>query len=139
VGRPLGASDTFAALKKLNSPGDVEGTFERLGKILAPSGFHGTVSVQLVDETAGKQKTSHFTLTLADGKAKVSDEPAEKPDVEFITTAETWQEIAAGKLEPQDAFFGGRMRLRGKAELAREMFHSLLNRATHPHTRKEGT
>jgi putative sterol carrier protein len=117
----LSAADVFAALKDLNGAANVKASFERLGKLLAVSDFSGTVSVQLVDEDRGEQKTSQFVITVANGKAKTSSERPDKPDIEFITTTATWQEVAAGKLTPQEAFFNGRMRLRGKAELAREL------------------
>jgi hypothetical protein len=135
--RSLSPADTFAALKNLNGEADVEETFERLGKLLAPSGVLGTISVQLVDQAEGKPKTSHFFVTVADGKARISGERPNKLDMEFITTTATWQEVAAGKLTPQEAFFKGRMRLRGKIGLARELFKTSA-RAADSHDKGKG-
>jgi putative sterol carrier protein len=46
----------------------------------------------------------------------------ERPDVEIITRAETWWEIADGRLSPLEAFVKGRLRVRGKIELAKRIF-----------------
>jgi len=115
-------ASTFATIQNLAASGerDVAKALHRLGELLAPSQLHATFQLQLVHDTVGEQ-TSSVRLMLADGKATISSERIDNPDVEIITTPETWWEIATGKLGPQDAFFSGRMRLRGDTRVAQNM------------------
>jgi putative sterol carrier protein len=113
---------TFAAMQNLAPSGerDVTKALHRLGELLAPSQLHATFQLQLVHDAVGEQ-TSSVRLMLADGKATISSERVDNPDVEIITTPETWWEIATGKLAPHDAFFSGRMRVRGDTRMAQNM------------------
>jgi putative sterol carrier protein len=95
-------------------------TIDRLGELLAPSQIRAIFQLRLVYDTAGDQ-TSCVKLVLDAGKATTSSEAVDDPDVEIITTPDTWWEIATGKLAPHEAFFGGRMRLRGDARIAQDM------------------
>jgi len=112
----------FAVIKDLTAPGprDIAKTIDRLGELLAPSQRRATFQLRLVHDTAGEQ-ASCVKLVLDAGKAATSSEPVDNPDVEIITTPDTWWEIATGKLAPHDAFLGGRMRVRGDTRIAQDM------------------
>ena len=114
--------DRFAMIKDLTAPGprDIAKTIDRLGELLAPSQRRATFQLRLVHDTAGDQ-TSCVKLVLDAGKATTSSEPVDNPDVEIITTPDTWWEMATGRLAPHEAFLGGRMRLRGDARRAQDM------------------
>jgi hypothetical protein len=118
--------DKFAVLKDLTAPGprDLARTVERLGELLAPSRLRANLQLRLVHDTAGKE-TACVRLTLDLGTATTSSEPMDDPDLELITTPDTWWEIATGKLAPHDAFLGGRMRVRGDTDLAQDMLREV--------------
>jgi SCP-2 sterol transfer family len=112
----------FGTIQDLTASGerDVAKALRRLGDLLAPSQLNTTFQLQLVHDTIGEQ-TSSAGLMLADGKTTITSEPIDSPDVEIITTPETWWEIATGKLAPHDAFLGGRMRVRGDTSMAQNI------------------
>jgi putative sterol carrier protein len=118
----------------LRGPRDIADSFVRLGENVARARFAGIIRVQLRDKTEAGENVSHFTVTVANGKARIEPEAGGKPDVEFITTSETWMEIASGKLAAPDAFFAGRMRVRGKMRLTRDM----LKRVAASHAQRGG-
>jgi putative sterol carrier protein len=120
------AASRFATIQNLTSPGerDVTKALHRLGELLAPSQLHASFQLQLVHDALGEQ-TSFTRLSLAGGKATISPERVDNPDVEIITTPETWWEIATGKLAPHDAFFSGRMRVRGDTRVAQKMLKAV--------------
>lgn len=120
-----GDTGRFPVLQDLSAPGprDLARTVDRLGELLSSSQLRTTFQIRLVHDAAGEE-TSCVRLVLDAGNATTSSEPVDNPDVEIITTPDTWWEIATGKLTPHDAFFGGRMRLRG----SRRMALSMLNR-----------
>jgi hypothetical protein len=120
--------EPFAAIKDLTGGReivDTAATFARLGELLASSGLRATLQVHLLDQAdrhdeADPHKSS-FTVKLVDKKATTGTRALSKADVELITTPETWLEIARGELPPHEAFFSGRMRVRGNVGLAQDM------------------
>jgi putative sterol carrier protein len=124
--RQARASDVggFPVVQDLSAPGprDLARTVDRLGELLSSSQIRATFQLRFVHDTAGDQ-TSCLRLVLDAGKATTSSEPVENPDVEIITTPDTWWEIATGKLAPHDAFRSGRMRLRGSRRIALSMLN----------------
>jgi hypothetical protein len=129
--RPPTASDAFAAMVDLRGSRDIADSFARLGESVARAGFGGIIRVQLRDRTEAGENVSHFTVTVANRKVRVEPEAGDKPDVEFITTSETWMEIASGRLAAPAAFFAGRMRVRGKMRVTRDMLKRVA--ASHAH------
>jgi putative sterol carrier protein len=64
---------------------------------------------------------SAFSVTFGAEKGKSTAKAALNRTVETITTPETWAEIAGGRMAPHDAFFSGRMRVRGSVALAQTL------------------
>jgi putative sterol carrier protein len=125
--RPRQVMTQFAVLKDVTNRASLADTFERLGNLLAQSELRGSLKVQLLeaaDADTGKRQERYFTIVVADNKVKIKTGESEAADVELITTPDTWWEIAAGKLAPHDAFFNGRMRIRGDFGLAQDMLKS---------------
>lgn len=100
----------FAVLPDLTGGGDdIAATFDRFAKALESSGLRGIVQFLVSD---GKQQKT-FAVHLENGSVRVESKGVSLPDLEIITTAETWRGIASGAVSPLDAFTGGRMRVRG--------------------------
>jgi SCP-2 sterol transfer family len=99
-------------------------TIARLGELLGPTGLRGTFQLRLLDAATGKEH-SLVNVTLNGAKGKAGARPIEKPDVEIVTTSETWSEIASSRLPPILAFLTGRMRVRGDVRMAQIMHRHL--------------
>ena len=99
-------------------------TIARLGDLLGPSGIRGTLQLRLLDNATGKEQ-SLLNVTLNGAKARAGTRSIEKPNVEIVTTSETWSEIASGRLPPILAFLTGRMRVRGDVRMAQVMHRHL--------------
>jgi hypothetical protein len=99
-------------------------TIARLGELLGSSNIRGTIQLRLLDKATGKEQ-SLLNVTLNGVKAKTGIRPIGKPDVELVTTPETWSEIASGQLPPILAFLSGRMRVRGNVRLAQVVHRHL--------------
>jgi putative sterol carrier protein len=112
----------FAAIKDLTSGGkaSVAETAKNLGKLLASAQTKGSLRLSLIEGGDAANPTV-YDIPLGGKKSKSTSKAAARPTIELITTPETWMEIAAGRLAPHDAFFGGRMRVRGKAFLAQRL------------------
>jgi putative sterol carrier protein len=111
----------FATIKDLTRGGKASAaeTAKNLGEQLAAVKAKGTLRLSLLEGGKAANTTS-YDVPLGGAKAKGTKSPV-KPTIELITTPETWMEIASGRLAPHDAFFGGRMRVRGKAFTAQHM------------------
>ena len=100
--------------------GDAGERMNALGRALHKI-TRGVVRITLGPE----EKARRWNIGLAPGGAKVAEGDAGEPDLELITSEETWSEIIGGRLSPLDAFTGGRIRVLGDVELARLMFRAL--------------
>jgi hypothetical protein len=123
--KPL-TSMRFAVMKDLKKVGGASAaeTTRKLGEELASAKAHGILRLRLL-EGGDLAKASVFDIPLggaAGAKGKGSAKGTGNPTVELITTPETWDEIASGRLAPHDAFLGGRMRVRGNAFTAQRLF-----------------
>ncbi len=101
--------------------GDVEGTFERLAEMLKQSAETGSIQFRIV----AKDQPRYWNLRLDEQGCTVHLDRLDKPDLEIITTAETWLQIAGGKLSPLIAFARGRMRVRGDEKLGKRLLKQL--------------
>jgi len=80
-----------------------------MASLLESAGFDLGIAFQIrVDGTFRA-----FSVSVAAGKGKAVTEANPDADLEVITSAETWNEIASGRLSPLDAFVDGKLRLRG--------------------------
>lgn len=113
----------YASLRPLNEPSlrEFERAFERLGELLEKSGERGRLQFQIRSAEARR----YWSFELAAEGCRLRAEPVEKPDVEIITQAETWWQIADGTLSPVEAFGRGKMRIRGDLELAKRLYKKL--------------
>ena len=100
---------------------DVEGTFERLSEMLKQSADNGSIQFRIVD----KDQPRYWNLRLDAQGCSVHVDRVNKPDLEIITTAETWLQIAGGKLSPLIAFARRKMRIRGDEKLGKRLLKQL--------------
>jgi putative sterol carrier protein len=104
-----------------------------LARQLADTPERGRVQLRLVGRSESESETWDVELAPKGAKAakrtkagKTSRRAGGKlPDLEIVTRAETWDCIADGSLSPLEAFLGGRLRLRGDAELAKRIVRHL--------------
>lgn len=101
--------------------GDVAGTFERLAELLKDSPDNGSIQFRIVD----KDQPQYWNLRLDAQGCTVHFDRVDKPDLEIITIAETWLQIAGGKLSPLVAFARGKMRIRGDEKLGKRLLTQL--------------
>jgi len=100
---------------------DVEGTFERLAELLKDSPDNGSIQFRIVD----KDQPRYWNLRLEAQGCSVHVDRLDKPDLEIITQAETWLQIAGGKLSPLIAFARHKMRIRGDEKLGKRLLKQL--------------
>ena len=96
-------------------PRNMTTAFDEIGKRLGKSKRSAVVRVTLA--AAGQSDTWFFAMKS--GRCKISHDTQRKADLELITTAEVWVEIASGRISPLEAFGRGKLRFRGDVELAR--------------------
>lgn len=115
---------SYVRLQKLTEPmrPELATTFNRVAEIL--SKIRNGRPLQLQFSILDKEDKEPIPWSVAITKAgpRVEQKAAERPDVEIITRAETWWEIAEGKLSPLEAFLTGRLRVRGHIERAKRVF-----------------
>ena len=90
-------------------------SFKRMAEALAKTRHAGTIQFTIQDG----RSTRRWCLTMSPDGSNVSESRVEKPDLEILTDAESWAEIASGDIAPLEAFGQGRVRVRGDIELAR--------------------
>lgn len=95
--------------------GEIARSFEKLAGALARSDRKGAIQFTIREG----RKTRRWCLTLTPGDCHVAEAEVGHPDLEILTDAEMWAEIASGEISPLEAFGSGRVRVRGDIELAR--------------------
>jgi putative sterol carrier protein len=60
-----------------------------------------------------------WCLAMTPSGCEVTETATERPDLEIVTDATSWADIASGKLAVLEAFGLGKVRVRGSIELAR--------------------
>jgi len=117
----LGEFAKFKRLTQMNIS-QPSATFEQMVRSLADAPFKGIARFQL---WTGSQSES-FTISIEKGgKTKMEKNSDRKPDLEIITSPETWLLIAQGTLAPLEAFARGLMRVRGDIKLAQQIMNRL--------------
>lgn len=91
--------------------------FEHTGRLLAAEphrteGLTATYQFDIDGEGGGS-----WTLAVVEGAARVSPGPADQPDVVVLMEAQDFVDLSNGRLNGQDAFLEGRMRVLGQAGL----------------------
>jgi putative sterol carrier protein len=100
---------------------DVGETFARLAELLKQSKETGSIQFRIVD----KDQPRYWNLSLDAQGCTVHLDRVNKPDLEIIAQAETWLQIAGGKLSPLIAFVRGKMRIRGDEKLGKRLLKQL--------------
>jgi putative sterol carrier protein len=118
VGRP-----EFARFKDLtaDSTADLAATFRNMALLLEDAGFDVVMEFHI----RRGQTFQKFSLRVVDGTSTAGAEPAADAHIGLVTTEETWNEIAAGRLSPLDAFGDGKLRLRGDTGLGSRVLKHL--------------
>ncbi|XP_039100881.1 peroxisomal multifunctional enzyme type 2 [Hyaena hyaena] len=99
--------------------------FEEIGRRLGDIGRDVAKKVGAIFEwhiTKGGDVAAKWTIDLKSGSGKVYQGPAEgSADTTFILSDEDFMEVVLGKLDPQKAFFSGRLKVRGNILLTQKL------------------
>ncbi|XP_008416476.1 peroxisomal multifunctional enzyme type 2 [Poecilia reticulata] len=72
--------------------------------------------------TKGGEKAAEWTIDLKNGSGSVlRGPPGGKVDVTFTLSDEDFMEVVTGKLQPQKAFFSGKLKVRGNIMLSQKL------------------
>lgn len=118
--------DSYVRLQRLTEPTRpaLSGTFERVAEILARAPA-GPLRLQFSLVEVDTEESAVWTVAVDEDGGKAAQGSGERPDIEIITRAETWWDIADGELSPLEAFVSGRLRVRGDIGLARRVLIDL--------------
>jgi putative sterol carrier protein len=89
--------------------------------LLKNSAEKGRVQFRILD----KDRHHYWNLLLHAKGCSVRPVKVNKPDLEIVTTVETWRQMAGGKLSPLIAFVRGKMRVRGDEKLGKRLLKEL--------------
>ncbi|XP_025302528.1 peroxisomal multifunctional enzyme type 2 isoform X2 [Canis lupus baileyi] len=118
-------SDTSAQTP--SEGGELQSTlvFEEIGRRLKDIGHEVAKKVNAVFEwhiTKGGNIAAKWTIDLKSGFGKVYQGPAKGPaDATFTLSDEDFMDVVLGKLDPQKAFFSGRLKARGNIMLSQKL------------------
>lgn len=118
-------SDTLAKIP--SEGGDLQSNlvFEEIGRRLQDIGQEMVKKVNAVFEwhiTKGEKIAAKWTIDLKNGAGKVYQGPAKgSADATFVLSDEVFMEVVLGKLDPQKAFFSGRLKARGNIMLSQKL------------------
>ena len=102
-------------------PASIGESFRQIAKALAKSKRTGAIQFTLREG----RKTRRWSLTMTGRGCTVAERATERPDLEILADAKLWADIATGVLAPLEAFGLGKLRVRGRIELARLMARRL--------------
>jgi putative sterol carrier protein len=91
-------------------------TFQAMAGLFNPAAA-GNMSKTYQWNITGDQ-AGVYALKIADGTVNLIEGGVEKPDVTFTVKDQDWLSIAEGKLDPQSAFFSGKLKVTGDIGLA---------------------
>lgn len=116
--------DSYPRLQKLTEPTrpELATTFNRVAEILAKAPKVRPLQLQISILDDDTEEPTVWAVAIDKDGGKAVQGASEQTDVEIITRAETWWEIAEGRLSPLEAFVSGRLRVRGNIELAKRIF-----------------
>ncbi|XP_006886051.1 PREDICTED: peroxisomal multifunctional enzyme type 2-like isoform X1 [Elephantulus edwardii] len=118
-------SDT--SLKTLSEIGKLQSAlvFEEISRRLKDVGHEVVKKVNAVFEwhiTRGGNVATKWTIDLKSGSGKVYEGPAKgSADVTIIISDEDFMQVVLGKLDPQKAFFSGRLKAKGNIMLSQKL------------------
>lgn len=121
----VSTSGTLA--QSLSEGGKLQSTliFEEIGRRLKDVGHDVAKRVNAVFEwhiTKGGNTVAKWTIDLKNGSGKVYQGPAKgSADTTFILSDEDFMEVVLGKLDPQKAFFSGRLKAKGNIMLSQKL------------------
>ncbi|XP_008057848.1 peroxisomal multifunctional enzyme type 2, partial [Carlito syrichta] len=121
----VGTSDISA--KTLSEGGELQSTivFEEIGRRLKDVGREVVKKVNAIFEwhiTKGGSVAAKWTIDLKNDSGKVYQGPAKgSADTTIILSDEDFMEVVLGKLDPQKAFFSGRLKARGNIMLSQKL------------------
>ncbi|XP_043441987.1 peroxisomal multifunctional enzyme type 2 isoform X1 [Prionailurus viverrinus] len=99
--------------------------FEEIGRRLGDIGREVVKKVDAVFEwhiTKGGDTAAKWTIDLKNGSGKVYQGPAVgSADTTFTLSDEDFMQVVLGKLDPQKAFFSGRLKARGNILLSQKL------------------
>jgi len=97
-------------------------TFHRVAEILTKTrkGKPLDLNFLILDDDTGEPIP--WSVAIGKDGGTATEGRSERPDVEIITRAETWWQIADGRLSPLEAFVMGKLRVRGNLERAKRVF-----------------
>ncbi|XP_026363603.2 peroxisomal multifunctional enzyme type 2 [Ursus arctos] len=107
--------------------GELQSTlvFEEIGRRLKDIGHEVAKKVNAVFQwhiTKGGHTAAKWTIDLKSGSGKVYEGPAKgSADATFTLSDEDFMEVVLGKLDPQKAFFSGRLKARGNIMLSQKL------------------
>ncbi|HKD20192.1 MAG TPA: SCP2 sterol-binding domain-containing protein [Thermoanaerobaculia bacterium] len=127
-GKPIRATlppktSPFAPLKALVSGRgrDVEASLSKLSQSLGSFETPLHIHVRLIDGDA----TEDWDVAAGSKKGAARRGKPKNPDVRVVLRKDTWIQIAGGKLSPYDALFGGKLRIGGDVDTAKEVVRHL--------------
>ncbi|PNJ80391.1 HSD17B4 isoform 9, partial [Pongo abelii] len=121
------APTSDASAKTPSEGGKLQSTlvFEEIGRRLKDIGPEVVKKVNAVFEwhiTKGGNIGAKWTIDLKSGSGKVYQGPAKgAADTTIILSDEDFMEVVLGKLDPQKAFFSGRLKARGNIMLSQKL------------------
>ncbi|XP_008588731.1 PREDICTED: peroxisomal multifunctional enzyme type 2 [Galeopterus variegatus] len=113
--------------KPSSEDGELQSTlvFEEIGRRLKDVGHEVVKKVNAVFEwhiTKGGNIAAKWTIDLKNGSGKVHQGPAKgSADTTIILSDEDFMQVVLGKLDPQKAFFSGRLKARGNIMLSQKL------------------
>lgn len=118
------ARHQFACLADLDLDEGVEPSIalKQLSQKLRSTTRVGTLQLTLVDADTGNASTR---VSFGNALAPAQETAQPGPTFEVITTRQTWAQIIASALSPLEAFLRGKLRIRGDASLAQDVFEEL--------------
>ncbi|MEE8155232.1 MAG: SCP2 sterol-binding domain-containing protein [Phycisphaerales bacterium] len=99
----------------------ISGSFKRIAVALGKSKRISSIQFTIFEG----RKTRRWCLALTPCGCEVTEAAMERPDLEILTDAKSWADIAGGKVAPLEAFGQGKIRLRGDVQLARMLVRSV--------------
>lgn len=121
----LPASATLAKTPSVGAELQSALVFEEIGRRLKDVGREVVKKVNAVFEwhiTKGGAPAAKWTIDLKNGSGKVYQGPAKgSADTTIIISDEDFMEVVLGKLDPQKAFFSGRLKARGNIMLSQKL------------------